>query len=120
MASTPIDPQKRPDIFLIRGDTGSINFSLPGTDITGGTVFFTAKPALTDDDTDSTAVIEIEVTDFSDPTNGTCVIPLSSADTDVAPATYYYDIQVKLQSGTIVSIPARKLVVVADVTRRTT
>jgi len=122
MASTPLDPQKRADLFFIRGDTASINFSLPGVDITGGTVFFTAKPTIDADNADTSAVITIEVTDFtgSDPTAGECVIPLSATDTTVAPGNYYYDIQVKLADATIISIPVRKLVVLGDITRRTT
>jgi len=120
--ATPLDPQKRPDLFFIRGDSGSINFSLPGTDITGGTIFFTAKLAIDADATDAAAVISIEVTDFSgsDPTQGECVIPLTPTDTAVTPGIYYYDIQVKTAAGTIISIPVRKLEVFGDVTRRTT
>jgi hypothetical protein len=111
------------DISLIRGDTSSITFELTegGTpsDLTGSTVFFTAKPALTNDITDTTAVIAIEVTNHSDPTNGITIIPLTSSDTDVNPGLYYYDIQVKRQDNSIVSIPNRQLEVFADVTRRT-
>jgi hypothetical protein len=120
--SSPLDPQKKADLFFIRGDSGSINFSLPGTDLTGGTVYFTAKPTIDADATDAAAVIHIEVTDFSDsdPTAGECVIPLTPTDTNVAPGTYLYDIQVKTAGGTIISIPVRKLEVFGDVTRRTT
>jgi hypothetical protein len=117
--ATPLDPQKRPDIFLIRGDSSNIDFSVPGIDLTGATVFFTAKPALVDDSTDATAVIEVEVTEHTDPTNGVTVIPLTPADTDVTPGIYYYDIQVVNDANTIVSIPVRKLQVFQDVTRRT-
>ncbi len=113
----------RPDITLIRGDTSSIDFQLTDNntpvDLTGATVFFTAKPALTNDTTDSTAVIEVEVTTHTDPINGKTVIPLSSTDTDITPGIYYYDIQIKRDTNIITSIRARKLEVVADVTRRT-
>ena len=119
MATTPIDPQKRADIFLIRGDTASITFSIPDVDLTDATVFFTAKPALTADADDASAVIEKEVISHTDPEAGETVIELTSEDTDVTPGTYFYDIQVKKSDDTIVSIPVRKLVVVADVTRRT-
>jgi hypothetical protein len=114
----------KPDINIIRGDTSSINFSLTDdgspVDLTGATVFFTAKPALTNDITDTSAVMSVEVTSHSNPTAGETVIPLSSTDTDVTPGEYFYDIQVKRGDATIVSIPARKLEVFADVTRRTT
>lgn len=109
----------KPDIDIIRGDTVSIDFTIEGVDLTDATVFFTAKPALTNDADDSSAVIAVEVTDHIDPTGGVTAIPLSADDTDVTPGEYYYDIQVKKADGTIVSIPARKLEVFADVTRRT-
>ena len=112
-----LDPQKRPDLFIIRGDTYSIGLRLSGLDLTGTTVFFTVKPELTDDAGDTTAVISVEVTDHDDPTNGHTIIPLSASDTEVDPGEYYYDIQVK-DGDTITSIPARKCKVYADVTRR--
>lgn len=112
----------KPDITLIRGDTASITFEFSeggaSSDLTGATVFFTAKPDLTNDVTDTTAVIAVEVTSHTEPTEGRTVIPLSDDDTDVTPGIYWYDIQVKRVDGSIVSIPARKLEVVADVTRR--
>ncbi len=115
-----LEPQKQPDLFIIRGDSASIDFAIAGTDLTGATVYFTAKPALTDDATDTSAVITKEVTSHTDPTNGKTVIDLDPSDTNVTPGIYYYDIQVKKASGAIVSIPARKLRIWADVTRRTT
>lgn len=112
----------KPDIKIIRGDSASIAFEFTEAgspaDLTGAIVFFTAKPELTDDVTDSSAVIAVEVTDPTDPTNGKTIIPLTDDDTDVAPGIYWYDIQVKRSDGTIASIPARKLEIVADVTRR--
>jgi hypothetical protein len=102
---------------LIRGDTRTINFSLPGVDLTGGTIFFTAK-ITQDTPDDASAAIAIEVTDFTDPTNGNTIIPLSAEDTDITPGVYFYDIQFKDVNGNITSIPAGKFTVVADVTRR--
>lgn len=112
-----LDPQTKPDLFIIRGDTYNIDFTA-GMDITGGTVFFTAKPTIADEANDTTAVITVEVTDHSDPTNGVTVIPLSSSDTNIDPGEYFYDIQIKVGS-TVTSIPVRKLKVYGDVTRRT-
>lgn len=114
-----LEPQKKPDLFIIRGDSASINFTIADTDLTGATVFFTVKPLLAFDSDDVAAVISIEVTNHSDPTNGKTVIELSGSDTNVEPAIYYYDIQVLLASGDIISIPARKIRIWADVTRRT-
>lgn len=114
-----LEPQKQPDLFIIRGDSVAIDFTLPGVDLTGATVFFTAKPALTDDATDSSAVISVEVVSHTDPTAGVTVIPLTASDTSVTPGIYFYDIQIKKASGDIMSIPARKMRIWADVTRRT-
>lgn len=116
-----LEPQKQPDLFIIRGDSVSINFTVAGVDLTGATVFFTAKSAIeADDAADATAVISTETVSHIDPTAGATVIELSPTDTNVTPGLYYYDIQVKKASGTIVSVPARKMRIWADVTRRTT
>lgn len=117
--STPLDPQKRADLFIIRGDTVSLPFTVD-MDLTGCTVFFTAKPTISDAVDDSDATIEVTVTEHDDPTNGITTIPLSSSDTNVAPGTYYYDIQIKDGDGNITSIPVRKLEIFGDITRRTT
>lgn len=109
----------RPDIQIIRGDTSDINFEVEGIDLTGTTVFFTAKAVIDADVTDSAAAIAVEVTSHTDPTNGITVIPLSSTDTDVTPGIYFYDIQIKRGASTITSIRYRKLEVFADITRRT-
>jgi hypothetical protein len=111
------DPQKKPDLHIIRGDTVNIQFQVD-MDLTGTTVFFTVKPALTDDVGDTTAVISVEVASHDDPANGHTIIPLTADDTNVTPGEYYYDIQIK-NGSSIVSIPARKCKIYADVTRRT-
>lgn len=117
--ATPLDPQKRADIFIIRGDDASIDFTFDGVDLTGATVFFTAKSTISNSADDSDAVIEKEVTSHTDPTGGVTVIPLTSTDTNVTPGEYYYDIQIKAADGTITSIPVRKMEIFGDVTRRT-
>lgn len=110
------------DLTIIRGDTEDIGFELKNdgvaVDLTGSSVYFTAKPALTADNDDNTAVIQVEVISHTDPTNGITVIPLTPSDTDVTPGTYYYDIQIKSATGVITSIKHRQLEVIADVTRR--
>ena len=113
-----LEPQKQPDLFIIRGDSASINFTMAGTDLTGGTVFFTAKAVVDDAVDDAAAAITKEVTEHTDPATGTTVIELSPTDTNVAPGIYFYDIQVKTAGGKITSIPTRKLRIWSDVTRR--
>lgn len=116
----------KPNIFLKRGDTDSITATFTGEDLTGATVFFTAKPTISNVDDDTDAVMSVTVTDFSpegnDPENGIVVIPLTSTTTDVdvvgTYTDYYYDIQVKLASGNILSIPVAKLRISQDISRR--
>lgn len=119
MSSNPIAPQKKPDLYLIRGDSAAINFEID-MDITGCTVFFTARLTLPLVANDTDAAIHVVVTSHTDPTNGKTVIPLTPTDTNVAPGTYYYDIQVVKDANTVVSIPPRKLIVGYDISRSTT
>jgi len=113
-----ISPQKRADLFIIRGDTVSLPFTVD-MDLTDCTVYFTAKSTISNSADDSDAVMSVTVTDHNDPTNGVTTIPLTSTTTNVTPGTYYYDIQIKDGDGNITSIPVRKLEVAGDITRRT-
>jgi hypothetical protein len=112
----------KPDLKLIKGDTYSIRFELTNdnepVDLTGSTVYFTAKAAFDDDTADNAAIIAVEVTDHTDPTNGLTDIPLSASDTTADAGEYYYDIQVKKADASIASIKYRKLEIYEDVTRR--
>ncbi len=117
--ATALDPQKKPDILIIRGDTVSVPITFTGIDLTGSTVFFTAKPAISNSADDSDATIEAQTSSHSDPTNGKTVIALTSTLTNVTPGKYFYDIQIKAADGTITSIPVRILEVFGDITRRT-
>lgn len=116
--STSLSPQKKADLFIIRGDTVSLPFTVD-MDLTGATVYFTAKSTISNSADDSDKVIQVEVTNHDDPTNGVTTIPLSSTVTNVAPGTYYYDIQIKDVGNNITSIPVRKLIVYGDITRKT-
>jgi len=61
------------------------------TDITGWTVIFIVKTSLTD--SDDKAVINKEITDHSDPTNGKSLVRLESTDTDITAKSYYYSVK---------------------------
>lgn len=108
----------KPDLFFIRGDSATINLTVTGIDLTGATVYFTARATLptTAVADDSDADISVAVTDHSDPTNGKTVIPLSATDTDIDPGKYYYDIQIK-NGSEVTSIPTRRLEIISDTTR---
>lgn len=117
MASNKIKITTKVDLYFIRGDSSSITFTA-NMDLTGATVFFTAKPTTNDDVTDTTAVISVSVTSHIDPVNGKTVIPLSATDMNVVPGKYYYDIQIK-KADQVISIPTRRLEIIADTTRKT-
>lgn len=62
-------------------------------DITGWTIFFTAKVNLSD--TDEHAVISKTITTHEDALNGKTLISLTDTDTTLTPKSYYYDIKYK-------------------------
>ncbi len=119
------------DFTLIRGDDAIISWEIKlanGTpiDLTGCTGFLTIKPELTDDLTDSTAILKVTVPSIDDPTSGHIDFPITSADGeenssyDIEPGNYFYDVQVKTDTDLIYSQGWRKCSVNPDVTRRTT
>ena len=105
-----------------RGDNKSYTLAFTDSDnnaidITGWKIFFTIKQHLSQ--SDSEANLKEDVTDHDDPTNGLSSIHLSNGQTDLLePGDYFSDIQVKKTDGTILTIMAEKLRVLADVTRR--
>lgn len=114
-----------PTLRIIRGDDTTLITTVLDTDgtakdITGYTVYFTAKPIPDTDVTDAEAVITKKVTSLADPTNGIVHIVLSAADTTVTPGKYSYDYQLKDPSGKITSTIKSVMEVIADITRRVT
>lgn len=106
-------------ITFYRGDTATINVALTDTDLTGGSVFFTAKEGVDNNLTDSSAVITKKVTSHTNPTAGETTITLTASDTNtITPGTYEYDIQIVLASGVVSTVQVGKLEVKGDVTRR--
>jgi hypothetical protein len=113
---------------LIRGNAFSLTIPVrnaDGTpfDLTGYKVFLTVKSSvdytgemtLNDDD----AVLQVEVPSISNPTAGNVVIPVSASDMEIAPSTYYYDVQFVPSSGEPWSLHYDEFIVIPDVTRRT-
>lgn len=62
-------------------------------DITGDTIFFTVKVNKTDPDL--SALISKTITSHTNPTGGISTITLSSTDTAITAAEYYFDIKRK-------------------------
>jgi hypothetical protein len=105
-----------------RGDTQRYKLTLKdvstGTpiDLTGATIWFTMKSAITDDDTN--AVIQKQVTNHIDAINGVTEIVISSAETqDLKLGSYYYDFQYVASNGDVKTILTGKVKVLGDVTR---
>jgi len=79
-------PEKTTRVFeLIFRKNGS------PVDITGWTIFFTAKTNMSN--LDEEAVISKTVTEHSDALQGKTLISLSETDTAITPKSYYYDIK---------------------------
>jgi len=112
------------DFALTRGDDEilSLTFTQDGSpiDITGWTIFFTAKKNIEDEDDD--AVLSIDVTVHTAPLVGETEIPILSAETDDLEGPYFYDIQYKDDSVVpiIKTVLQGQIIFKRDVTRRTT
>jgi len=86
-------------ISIYRENTVNISLSFTGVDLTGATVYFTVKPTIDADSSDSTALISKDVTSHTDAVAGQTTITLTPTDTDVAPGDYGYDIKLKKSTG---------------------
>ena len=97
-----------------------VQFKKDGTnlDITGWTIFFTAKDKMTD--TDGEAVIKKTITVHTDAVNGKTTIELTASDTNVNPKSYVFDIKYKddCSPANIGVIIQGKLTVTRIVTQR--
>lgn len=105
-----------------RGDTQRYKLTLKDAttgspiDITGATIWFTMKPAISDDDTN--AIIQKQVTTHTDAVNGITEVVLTNADTqNLSLGTYYYDFQYVAANGDVKTILTGKVKVLGDVTR---
>jgi len=85
-------------------------------DITGWTIYFTAKKNMKDADVD--AVIMKDVTAHFDAIGGRSIIKLSSDDTDIATGSYYFDIKYVDDDNQSEIIISGRLQIRAPVTQR--
>lgn len=91
------------NIELEKGKTYNMSYVHPVA-MTGGTVYFTVKSVKYDDSaTDSTAVIQKNITSFS-VGDTTASWTLADSDTNITPGKYYYDIVYEALGGE--SLPA--------------
>lgn len=104
---------------IVRGDTTTISVQVLDSDgnpidLTGYTIFFTAKKST--DDIDEEAVLEMEAENGDD--QGMVDINFTADDTTyLEPRSYWWDIQLE-NDGVISSTVPQLFKVVADVTRR--
>jgi hypothetical protein len=120
------------DLTIKRGTTYPILFENTddadvAIDLTGATVYFTAKVAESDNDTsDAGATIKKDVTVHVDDagvasaTRGISTIALLPADTNKTPGTYHYDITVKYANGAVNTPIEGKLKIDGKPTNRST
>lgn len=101
-----------------RGDTFSANITVKdseGTviDLTGKTIFFTAKKWV--EDPDSLAVIHEAIVDVESPTDGIVTLTLTAEQTAlIAPGIYWWDIQM-VEGSSVISTSKQTMKVTADI-----
>ena len=108
---------------VIRGDTRTVNLTFLESDgttpilLTGGTVYFTVQT--TDNPSSDAAVVfqKIATSSFTAPTLGKHTFTLTHADTNIDPATYWYDAQFVDSAGSYLSSYRGKFIVQSDITR---
>lgn len=112
----------------IRGDSRLISVSIFQSDgitpfnLTGCEVWFTVNANTNNtSDNDTSAVIAIKNTSIINPTLGIATLQITNVITqDIAPGTYYYDVQLKDANGNITSLAQNQFIIIADVTRSIT
>ncbi len=102
---------------LYRGATYNEPLAL-NMDITGATVYVTAKPDFDSDTTDAAAVIKKDITAHTTPASGLTTLNLTSTDTDKPPGEYIIDVHVKKADGTVIPFKPETLVILDVVTLR--
>jgi hypothetical protein len=108
---------------VIRGDTRVVNLTFLQSDqvtpvnLTGGTIYFSVNPTNNPSD-DTSAVIEKNTTGpFTSPLTGQHTITLTHTDTNIAPATYWYDAQFVDSVGNYLSSYRGNFIVQSDIER---
>lgn len=106
---------------LVQGDDRNYNLNFTDSqdnaqNITGWTVFFTLKRDPSIDDTD--AAISKTITTHNDAANGETSFKITNDDSKDLKGSYYYDIQVKKDSGDIQTIVWGNINILEEYTER--
>lgn len=113
-----------PTLSVVRGTDFDIplEFRQPSgapLDISGCTVFVTAKKKPDDDATDAAAVFKVDVSVHTDAANGKTVARGVPADTLASkPGEYEYDIELRDASNRVTSFGRGKFILEGELTRR--
>lgn len=96
------------NLELYRGTTKTLTLTFKDSagdaiDITGYTIYMTAKEVYDTDATDANAVIN-ETASITDAVNGIATISLSVADTTKTARKYFYDIKYKNSGASVVQV----------------
>ena len=109
-------------ISIYRGDDKDFTliFKTNGVpiDITGWKIYFTVKRSK--DDIDDVAIIKKDWITHSDPTNGKSTFSLTNTETEITPAMYISDFQIKKPDGKIKTLKVLPFEIYTDITRRKT
>ena len=112
------------DIHRKRGDTFPFILNLKDSagavfgDIAGAT-FFLSVDVLENPTDDSQQLFQTVPTIVAPSTNAKITVPLTLAQADQAPSTYYYDCQMKDSSGFLRTVAKGEWVVSQDITKDT-
>ena len=113
------------NLTITRTNTQTVN--LTATDASGisavgsgDVIYFTAKPAYDDDETDSNAVITktLDADDVLDTDTGKVSFTLTASDTNVEAGKYVYDLVLKQSDEDRITLLSGKLTVKPAVTLR--
>ena len=105
-----------------RGDTKPITLTFTDKNnepikLTDATLWFTVKKVPTD--LDSNAIIQKQITTFTDPTNGVATVVITPEDTENldAPIKLYYDFQLVDPAGNVTTVLEGSFKLELDITR---
>jgi hypothetical protein len=108
------------DLEIVKGTTKlyELQFRKDGVaeDITGWTIFFTAKENMKD--ADGSAKISKTITTHTDATNGKTQVALTATDTALTAKTYYFDIKYKDDLENINVLFMGRIKIIESVTQR--
>ena len=94
---------------IIRGTDFTFNVTVTqdsvAVDITGYTLYFTAKKQFSDADADAEISKTILPAQLTDPTHGITAITLSNSETDINEGKYKFDITILTTDDTIIKMP---------------